>query len=395
MGAYYIEVLDNLQVVDIYAASETRTHRSTDDVVQLIGEDSVKINGHPLVRLPVATAWHKLTRSYLPANDGETSGWIRIRVAIDYRSRKARLATSPQGISGIRRPVTAALLEQLEDICCQRCNAHLLSEALTKLHDRLNIRDLPSSHWSELVDCWMCHPEEDKLNVNPDLMYTFEPEREPLTCLDSLDMMPPSAIDMHMWLGNTFVLVPMTGLQGLQTKLVALDAQERFDNAFTVLQCESCENVVGEAGRVGRRHVYKLYSDHIRFMCKSEILSHASAHAVYKYVIEGRKSCKPAILIHLVGWNAELLASPIQSANLENDQKEPAFEKCIKVLFLKTEDKEFEEQAMQWLDDDATELLSLLDSDCGKLIELLTENSLRIPSHLRTMLGMSRSFLPQ
>ncbi|KAJ1774035.1 hypothetical protein LPJ74_000134 [Coemansia sp. RSA 1843] len=118
-----------------------------------------------------------------------------------------------------------------------------------------------------------------------------------------------------------------------------------------------------------------------------EMLSHASAHAVYKFVVESREACTPVAIVHLVGWNAEIQAGSSHAGGMD------AFEKCAKVLFTKAGDGEFQSRANKSLEDDTTELLSLLEDDCNKLVLLLTQNSRFIPPQLRAMAGLTRSFL--
>ncbi|KAJ2123944.1 hypothetical protein IW147_002206 [Coemansia sp. RSA 720] len=367
MAAYYIEVLDNLHVVDIYAEYGADTKVSSDHDIQLVKESEVKIGKQLTIRLPVATILHNAARSILPSTDGKAANWTRIRVPIAYSSHQQQLRTVTRNITEIDKPVPAATVECLEDICCQACGSSILISQLKTADCRPNVRDLPSAHWSELVDCWMCHPEEDKLNVNPELMHSFEPEKKLPTEADEqttdTDTHVVLANNVHMWIGNTFALVSSSYLQSVHSKHVVLDAK---------LLCTRSQISVSLSQSV----------------C-SEILSHAGAHAVYKYVIEGRQSCKPAVLIHLVGWNAELLASVPSNAEDKNYE----FEKCIKVLFMKPEDAGFDLQAKQWLDCDTVELISLLDDDCAGLLQLLTTNSQRIPPQLRSMANMTRSFL--
>ncbi|KAJ2723546.1 hypothetical protein GGI07_002584 [Coemansia sp. Benny D115] len=120
-----------------------------------------------------------------------------------------------------------------------------------------------------------------------------------------------------------------------------------------------------------------------------EILGHAGAHAVYKFAIEGRKQCKPVVLIHVVGWNARLWASKqtTYSGNM------PGFARCVKVMYMRTGDKDFDNTAKLWLEDDAAELVSLLDDDCDRIISVLQSNHSLIPTPLQTMGNMKRSFL--
>ncbi|KAJ2782574.1 hypothetical protein H4R18_002203 [Coemansia javaensis] len=399
-AAYYIEVLDNLEVVDIYAAAGGEIH--------LAGSSAVSIGGGAQIALPVSVYPHKAVRAVLPPADGGSAAeWVRLRVPIDHRSRQLRSRKVPQSIASIGRPATAASLGALRDIQCRACGAGLFSSAMKGEGAACNVRDLPSAHWSELVDCWMCHPEEDTLNVNPELMFAFEPQRKALSRPGSPAPDGPPEAGVHVWVGSTSALVPAQCMQGLRARLAALDDKERFYNAFAPLHCESCDAVVGEAGHVGRRHTYKLYLHRIGLLSAertvavslsqavcSELLSHAGAHAVYKYVVEGRVSCKPAVLVHLVGWNADIMAAPAGGRPVA-DSEGPAFVRCAKVLFARPGDRGFDALAAEWLDSEAAEVVPLFDEDCARLVELLAANSLRIPPQLRAMSGLTRSFLGQ
>ncbi|KAJ2158787.1 hypothetical protein GGF46_003521 [Coemansia sp. RSA 552] len=371
MGAYYIEVLDNIGVVDIYAEGDA----------QLADELHVDVPGRDKIRLPAATALQKAVKSNLPGLGGTTSNWVRIRAPVASRTR-AQPRPSSQCIADISRPVSAAALGGLSEIACQNCGAGLFSKGLKGTCAAPNVRDLPSAHWSELVDCWMCHPEEDNLNVNPELMFSFEPERDDAAQAAGPKCPAPSANDVHVW--------------------------DRFYSTFTTLRCAACACVLGEAGHVGQRSVQKLYIHRIRLCCtqsavsiglgqavSSEILAHAGAHAVYKFVIEGRKSCRPEVLLHLVGWNAEILTSPEEKgATVDQGKRAKSPERFLKVLFTTAaDDPGFQDKSQQWLASEAVELIALDDEDCKELARLLALNSQRLPPALRTMAGLRRSFL--
>ncbi|KAJ2637336.1 hypothetical protein IW137_003830, partial [Coemansia sp. RSA 1287] len=229
MAAYYIEILDNLHVVDIYAEYGADTKVSSDHDIQLVNESEVNIGDQLMIKLPVATIPHSAARSILPSTKGKAANWTRIRVPIAHSSRQQRLKTVTRNITEIDKPVPAATVECLEDICCRACGSSVLISKLKTADCRPNVRDLPSAHWSELVDCWMCHPEEDKLNVNPELMHSFEPEKKPPTKADEQTTDTDSHIilanNVHMWVGNTFALVSASYLQSVHSKHVVLDAK--------------------------------------------------------------------------------------------------------------------------------------------------------------------------
>ncbi|KAJ1891757.1 hypothetical protein LPJ66_006734 [Kickxella alabastrina] len=396
MPAYYIEVLDNLQVVDIYAES---TSPDANGAPRLVAEDRIQIDKDTTVKLPVAVNTRTAVRSQLPptptprpVTKSINPGWVRIRAPIAHASRKERLETTPQLITVIQRPVTSSTIKGFSEICCQACGARLLSDTFKSRGHELSIRDLPSAYWGELVDCWVCHPEEDSLNVNADLLFSFEPDKCESQQQQRQSPDEQSVPTVDVWVGDIYVLVSASLCEDLPTRLVHIDARERFVNAYTELHCNACNQVVGETGCMGRRRVNKLYLHRVRIdtPSESEFLGHSGAHAVYKFVVEGRKSCKPAMLIHVVGWNAELQAASGTDYSVADIS---LFSRCVKVLYTKFGDSNFGDMASQWLADDAAELISLLDKDCISLVEILDRNMLLIPPQLRTMSNMKRSFL--
>ncbi|KAJ2028835.1 hypothetical protein GGI08_009697, partial [Coemansia sp. S2] len=92
------------------------------------------------------------------------------------------------------------------------------------------IRDLPSAFWSELVDCWVCHPEKDTVNVNTDLLHEFEPKLAAATdsTQDSIRKPEPSTetkISVDMWVGDTYVLASEDLFKDLPKTPVHMDTK--------------------------------------------------------------------------------------------------------------------------------------------------------------------------
>lgn len=51
-------------------------------------------------------------------------------------------------------PLPASALDGLRSLGCRHCGTPLMQPA------RLTVKDLPSTYWSELIDCWSCHQSE-------------------------------------------------------------------------------------------------------------------------------------------------------------------------------------------------------------------------------------------
>ncbi|KAJ2380682.1 hypothetical protein H4S02_006563 [Coemansia sp. RSA 2611] len=329
MAAYYIEVLDSLKVVDIYVECARSEPKSGGSDIQLVGTTELRISSDSVISLPVTVLPRAAARSSLADSESglDAKSWVRIRAPIALDCLKARLEQASQLITSIEKPITADAIQGVSDIGCQSCLSSLLA-SIPRLpdSDTLKIRDLPSAFWSELVDCWVCHPEKDTVNVNADLLHAFEPEvSEPTTA-------------------NT--------IESLETKPSV---------------------------------------DILSQVVSREILSHVGAHAVYRFVVEGRKACRPVVLINVVGWNAEIQARAISST--QTDSLPDISGRCLKILFTQRDTDTFDSQAKQWLDDSATELISLLDADADSLLRILVENSRLLPPPLRGMANMTRSFL--
>ncbi|KAJ2743095.1 E3 ubiquitin-protein ligase E3D [Coemansia sp. BCRC 34301] len=414
MTAYYIEVLDSLRVVDIYVECAGPKRGSGGDEIQLIGATELRISLESVISLPVAVLPRAAMRSFLDVSDSRSASaqvWVRIRAPIASDIMKARLEQASQLITNIGKPIAASAIQGLCNVSCQSCSSSLFVSTTVTAEDgdsshTLKIRDLPSAFWSELVDCWVCHPEKDTVNVNTDLLHVFEPEITASDDAKASTVNPKTHADtkpaVDMWVGDTYVLAAERLFRDLPRNLVHIDTKGRFHGSYVELCCDSCSRVVGEAGRMGSKKMAKLCLNRVQFelpnpspaisvtlsaaVCR-EILSHAGAHAVYRFVVEGRKSCQPVALIHVVGWNVEIQARAATSAHADIAGR------CIKVLFTQAGTSAFDSQAKQWLDDSATELISLFDADADKLLCVLSKNAQLLPPPLRGMANMTRTFL--
>jgi hypothetical protein len=67
--------------------------------------------------------------------------------------------TSAPPMLGTRYPLSAADLRQLEPtgICCAACDRIVAS--LSPAQSQTHWKDLPSEHWAEMIEIWMCHQD--------------------------------------------------------------------------------------------------------------------------------------------------------------------------------------------------------------------------------------------
>ncbi|KAJ2098596.1 E3 ubiquitin-protein ligase E3D [Coemansia sp. S100] len=394
MTAYYMEVLDSLKVVDIYVECARSKPKSGGNDIQLVGTAELQISSDSVIGLPVTVSPRAAARSLLedPESRSDANSWIRIRVPVALDCMKARLEQASQLITSIEKPITASAIQGLVDVGCQSCSSSLFANAPGAADcDTLRIRDLPSAFWSELVDCWVCHPEKDIVNVNTDLLHAFEPKLAAATdsSQDSIRRPEPSTetkLSVDMWVGDTYILASEDLFKDLPKTPVHMDTKVL---SFVVNVAYVDMNTYKVTGLIVAPQ--SSISVSLSQAVSREILSHVSAHAVYRFVVEGRKACRPVALINVVGWNAEIRARAVSSA--QPDNLPDISGRYIKILFTQKDSSTFDTQASQWLDDNATELISLLDADADSLLRILAENSRLLPPPLRGMSNMTRSFL--
>ncbi|KAJ2872366.1 hypothetical protein H4R27_006661, partial [Coemansia aciculifera] len=233
MTAYYIEVLDSLKLVDIYVECARSASKSGSGDIQLVGTTELRISSGSVISLPVTVSPRAAARSSFEDSDSgpDANSWIRIRVPIALDCIKARLEQASQLITSIEKPITASAIQGLSDIACQSCSSSLLANTTGAAdRDTLRIRDLPSAFWSELVDCWVCHPEKDTVNVNADLLHAFEPKVAVTTdgTQDSTRKPEPSTetkLSVDMWVGDTYVLATEDLFKDLPKTPVYMDTK--------------------------------------------------------------------------------------------------------------------------------------------------------------------------
>ncbi|KAI8325014.1 hypothetical protein GQ54DRAFT_308805 [Martensiomyces pterosporus] len=377
MASYFIEVLDNLSVVDIYVECKGGGDPGFGCcAVKLEGSQAVRVDRQTAVGLPVpvderhATTTQPTRQTPKGGPAVESQEWVRIRAPIASGSKMARLETSPRLITDVKRPITARMIDGLHGIRCRNCKEHILETDHGGKHSTgmANVRDLPSTYWSELIDCWVCHPEEDELNINMDLLHIFEPEcatgssqtgsskanstqkTDPEN--DGVPSSGTSRASLDVWVGHTHILAPQQLFRAVVARNVTLDAKDRFHGSYMELQCNECESAVGEVGYMGQKKLFMVYSHRVDFLLKdpslaqtfaSEVVDHAAAHAIYKFIVEDRRLCKPVLLVHLVGWNAEIIAHAPAA------RSKPVSGRCIKVLYAEAGGSTFDTMAKHTL----------------------------------------------
>ena len=107
------------------------------------------------IRVDCATA----TFALLPENNSTLGVMCRVKAywmgaALD----AADVVAKPMSASALKAPIRA--------ISCRACASDLIGfigDCDKPLFDR--VMDLPSEYWQELIECWLCHPDQERLAV--------------------------------------------------------------------------------------------------------------------------------------------------------------------------------------------------------------------------------------
>ncbi|KAJ1942172.1 hypothetical protein FBU59_003277 [Linderina macrospora] len=206
-ASYYIEVLRNLGQVDLYIKLDN--HVSPSDI-RLVDSKPLQLSKTATLTLPVSVNNARATTSILPS---KSSKWMRIRVPISISTNRLQHLQSTVPLSQISGPICADFVRGFASICCRNCQTQLTEGSM----GGVVVRDLPSTFWSELVECWVCHPEEDKLRINPDLLHLFEPDTGKIQNKETEEVV------RDVWVGNTHLLAPGSLFRELPMRNVELD----------------------------------------------------------------------------------------------------------------------------------------------------------------------------
>ncbi|KAF7723912.1 hypothetical protein EC973_001535 [Apophysomyces ossiformis] len=195
-------------------------------------------------------------------------------------------------------------LEGCNGIECRHCHATLLVSS-----EPLQCKDLPSEHWYELVECWICHetkPEEHRAR-----------------------MRPISARSKALLVGSTYFLVHPDDISADtvrldQDMLNRIDWSKGMATRWVTLLCEKCNKPLGEAQCEQQETktvmlAIKLFKysvtlplsplerpNFIEFLVH-DLVDAAKAHATYRFLIQGKQSNRIYALLWLFNWDTHII----------------------------------------------------------------------------------------
>ncbi|KAI8888384.1 hypothetical protein K501DRAFT_173388 [Backusella circina FSU 941] len=142
-------------------------------------------------------------------------------------------------------------------LACFHCHQDLINDV------SYQIKDLPSEHWYELVECWICHeekPEEHRERLRPILA-----KEDLLLVGTTYFLLHPRNLIAGTIKDDTIVAGRVNWNRGTMTKWIAIN-------------CSECHQPLGEGN----------YEMQDFFVC--DLINAAKIHATHRFLIQGRQS---------------------------------------------------------------------------------------------------------
>ncbi|KAI8080198.1 HECT-like ubiquitin-conjugating enzyme-binding-domain-containing protein, partial [Gilbertella persicaria] len=259
---------------------------------------------------------------------------------------------------------------------CQHCAASLIDNAIT-----YQAKDLPSEHWYELVECWICHetkPEEHKSRMRPIL-----------------------ARSNVILVGTTYFLLHPNNIatNAIEVNKAVADRQDWDKGTLTkwiAINCSKCHHAIGEGQYCQENQLLQLLAVKLfKYSVTpiptpveqpvftdffiSDLVNAAKIHATHKFLIQGRQNEQIYSLIWLFNWDTNII--------FNHDKETLQRQRVIKVMYLSC--KEPTEQARKyiqlWSKDKSTDHLIYPDDVCHQLVNTLHQSTLILPPFMQTI----------
>ncbi|KAI9488520.1 HECT-like ubiquitin-conjugating enzyme-binding-domain-containing protein [Zychaea mexicana] len=273
-------------------------------------------------------------------------------------------------------------LENMQGLTCRSCQ-----QRITSATTGFQSKDLPSEHWYELVECWICHeakPEEHRSRM------------QPITARPNMVLAGATYMLLHpqnLLLGS-FAMDDDASIikwdTGLSTKWLSI-------------HCTQCQAPLGE-GQYEQKEdgnisllATKFYKYCVAVLPAKPILptfleylvydlfDAAKAHATYRFLIQGRKSKRIYALLWLFNWDTHIIYNRgFISTNASDDIYH---EHVMKVLYVDCtqEDSNDDRRIDMWSKDKTADHLTYPESCCELLLETLRQSTQIVPPHGRIM----------
>jgi hypothetical protein len=251
-------------------------------------------------------------------------------------------------------------------------------------------RDLPSEHWEELVDAWMCHADQKLHNHVAKHGRGFWPE------------------DNEALVGCGYILFQQSAIV---CSNVSCTEQPLRDGESWLARC-ICGAIIG------RRHeqhspdgttpvMYRLFKYAVRPISQTaelprfpmsafimqDMLEHVSAHATYRFVISDEEEERPRILVWLFKPKIRVSYMLPTPYLLPKQGSIDASKVLYKILGPSSSTMALEDLLARYPGFPQAEHLFYPIGVCRKLAGLLTESTHSYPENIKTMTGLHVGWL--
>ncbi|KAF9177406.1 hypothetical protein BGZ50_008798 [Haplosporangium sp. Z 11] len=252
---------------------------------------------------------------------------------------------TPSGSEFPPAPLPAAQLQGLQNLMCGCCRSTLLKYDSNGINDNDNecdngtgrgpiqrVVDLPSEHWQELVDCWMCHEED------------FTELRE-----GDLGARVGQAL-----VGGTYILIHAADVDHdavvIEEDARVIDWTKGIKRRWRPLACSRCLYPIGDGWYQSRREdgtdLELIQVKFLKYMVgfkgenkqrrqplniprqrftsyvAAEIFESARHHATYRFILQDRFQGRDMMLLWMLNWDTMINTNqePAQDSFMQWDQ---------------------------------------------------------------------------
>ncbi|ORX81983.1 hypothetical protein BCR32DRAFT_267955 [Anaeromyces robustus] len=294
------------------------------------------------------------------------------------------------------------LLKGISTLYCNKCNNQLsiLNDSEnTPLKHIVNDQtfltfkrfiDLPSDHWFEMMDCWLCVPSD---------ISRFEGQ---------IGIGSMAAKENNILIGRTFLILHPNNIIPDCFKQKIYEIKQTLVYIWREIQCKNCKQNIGfvlintsknDTIVAVKLHKYKLNMD-IFSNEKNEIIQlnkisfiecfvidlfeYANSHASYKFVVKNEKG-EPMGLIWLLNWNVYISTNNFGPENISS--------KAVKLLFIDCLKDPNSSLAQKWINDSQIDVLIYENQCCIELLNYLNQSNQAIPSDQRIFNNFNVGFI--
>lgn len=133
----HAEILANIQNISVVVKDTYSPDKYTITPISLLHDQT------PIIHFPAAVYIH----DFKPQNVDADSFSFRLRLNSNI---SANVDVENKAL------LSSKNLKDISSISCKECHASISHNAFQA------VKDLPSEHWMELVECWICHETSDK-----------------------------------------------------------------------------------------------------------------------------------------------------------------------------------------------------------------------------------------